>query len=190
MQPRRVTLWVVLLLAGCGSASTSYYTLDPMSPATPLFGSHALRPPIEVAQIQLPGTIDRSSIVLDAGSDRLDVSANDAWGAPLDQTIRRTLSSDLSERLPAGSVLPPGTPAPSGGVQVLTVIIDRFIGDTNGRVILSVAWSITRSGATSSGPLHRERIETTARSGSVADVVPAMSKALAELANRIAITLT
>src|SRR5690348_8616881 len=155
---RRAAFWVALLIAGCASSKTNYYTLNPIPPAHPVTGGSALKPPIEVAQIQLPGTIDRDAIVLQAGGDRLDVSANDAWGAPLDQTIRRVLSSDLSARLPPGSVLPPGTPPPAGGVRVITVIIERFIGDTNGHVVLSATWSIARLGAAHPGPLHHERL--------------------------------
>jgi uncharacterized lipoprotein YmbA len=183
---RFAPLLVVLLLAACASAKTDYYTLSAVPPAHPAPTGRPLHPPLEVGEVSVPAIVDRDEIVLLAPNDLLHLTGTSVWGAPLRQLIRRALSDDLSERLPPGSVLPPGDPAPKGGLRILTVSIERFDGDTAGHVVLRAAWLLTRSGQTPSGTPHRERIEVNAGAGTAAAVVPAMSRALGVLADRMA----
>lgn len=184
------SLLLVLLLGACSSATTDYYTLSAVPPARPAHGSRAIRPPLEVGEVSIPATIDRNEIVLIAPGDRLELAGNSVWGAPVRQLIRRALSDDLTERLPPNSVLPPGTPAPKGGLRILTVSIERFDGDTAGRVVLSAAWMLSRSGQPPTGTPHRDRIEVNAGAGTARAVVPAMSRALGVLADRIAASVS
>lgn len=182
----QVSLLLVLLLAGCSSAKTDYYTLSAVPPARAAPAGRPLHPPLEVGDVSIPATIDRNEIVLVAPNDRLELVGTSVWGAPLDQLIRRALSDDLAERLPPNSVLPPGTPEPKGGLRIVAVSIERFDGDTAGDVRLRAAWTLARSGQTPSGTPHRERIDVNAGVGATAAVVPAMSRALGVLADRIA----
>ena len=183
------TLLLALLLAACASAKTNTYTLSAVPPARPPAGL-LVRPPLEVGEVSVPATIDRDEIVLTAPGDQLNVANNSVWGAPVDQLIRRALSDNLSERLPPGSVLAPGDPAPPRGLRMVTVSIDQFGGDTSGHVVLRASWITTRPGERPSGAAHRARIEVDASAGTPRAVVPAMSKALAQLADRIAATVS
>ncbi len=185
---RAASLLLALLLAACASAKTDTYTLSAVPPAHMAVGS-PIRPSLEVGEVSIPATIDRDEIVLVAPGDRLDVSSNSVWGAPLNQLIRRALSDNLSERLPPGSVLAPGDPAPPRGLRTVTVSIDQFSGDTSGRVILRASSILARSGEVPTGRSHRERIEINAGAGTPRAVVPAMSQALGVLADRIAATI-
>ncbi|HJS86857.1 MAG TPA: PqiC family protein [Acetobacteraceae bacterium] len=182
---RAASLLVALLLAACASAKTDTYTLSAVPPVHVAAGP-PVRPPLEVGEVSIPATIDRDEIVIRAPGDRLDVSSNSVWGAPLDQLIRRALSDDLSERLPPGSVLALGDPAPPHGLRIIAVSIDQFSGDTSGRVVLRASWIVSRSGERPTGKPHRERIEIDAGTGIPRAVVPAMSRALGVLADRIA----
>ncbi len=183
------SLLLALLLAACASAQTDTYTLSAIPPARMAVGS-PIHLPLEVGEVSIPATIDRDEIVLVAPGDRLGVSSNSVWGAPLNQLIRRALSDDLSARLPPGSVLAPGDPTPARGLRILTVSIDQFGGDTAGHVVLRASWFLTRSGETPTGRPHREQIEVDAGAGTPRAVVPAMSRALATLADRIAATVS
>lgn len=185
VQTRTHGLLLVLLLGACASAKTDTYTLSPVPPTRQQTGA-PLRPPIEMGEVSIPATIDRDEIVLVAPGDRLDVASTSIWGAPLRQLIRRALSDDLMARLPPGSVLPPGDPAPGGGLRILTVSIDHFSGDTSGRVVLSAAWVLAPSGTRPTGAPHREQVEVSAGAGTPQAVVPAMSQALGRLSDRIA----
>jgi uncharacterized protein len=183
------SLLLALLLAACASAPTQTYTLSAVPPERTAVGS-PIRPPLEVGEVSIPATIDRDEIVIAAPGDRLNVSANSVWGAPLNQLIRRALSEDLSARLSPGSVLSPGDPAPPRGLRILTLSIGQFGGDTAGHVVLRASWLLARSGQPPSGTPHRERIEVDASAGTPRAVVPAMSRALGILADRIAATVS
>lgn len=177
-------LALALALAACSSPKTYTFTLQSVPPRSAPSGK-PLRPPIEMGEVGIPATIDRNSIVLTAPDDQLDVLQNSVWGAPMRQLIRNALSDDLNQRLPQGSVLPLGTPAPAGGLRIITVQVQQFEGSTDGRVVLDVGWTIARSGTTPKGEPHLEHITTRAANGTAAAIVPAMSAALGQLADRI-----
>jgi uncharacterized protein len=183
---RKAAILLVLALAACSSAKTDTYTLSAVPPSGPAPTGPALRPPIEVGEVGIPATIDRDEIVLVAPGDRLEVQGTSVWGAPVRQLIRRALSEDMAARLPAGSVLPPGAPTPRSGLRILTVAFERFSADTAGRVSLRADWTLTRAGQAPTALPHVEQVEVNAGRGTVAAVVPAMSRALGLLADRIA----
>lgn len=182
---RVVPLLLALLLAGCGSAPTSFYTLAPVPSAHRIAAGRPIGP-IEVAEVAVPATIDRSAIVLDAGGDRLEVSANDQWAASIGQLLRQALTADLQARWPDRAVLSPGSIAPRGELHILMLNIQKFIGGVNGIVVLNTGWELLKAGSSDVLRSGHEVIQVRAASGNSADIVPAMSRAVGELADRIA----
>ncbi|HEY6434856.1 MAG TPA: PqiC family protein [Acetobacteraceae bacterium] len=181
-------LWVAgiaALLFGCSSPPTHFYTLTAVPPARPVTAGVPLSPPIEVGDVPVPAVLDRDAIVLSEG-DRLDISGQDEWGAPLGRLIRQTLTADMMFRLPPGSVLAPGSTAPRSGLRILSVNVLRFGGDAAGTVVLDASWSLLKAGTSDVLRSGHEVIHARAASGKVADVVPAMGQALGELADRLA----
>ncbi len=124
--------------------------------------------------------------MLTEGGDRLDISGQDEWGAPLGRLIRQTLTTDLMSRLPPGSVLAPGSTAPRSGLRIISVNIQRFSGDAAEMVVLDASWSLLKAGTSDVLRNGHEVIYARGASGRVADVVPAMSQALGQLADRLA----
>ena len=179
----------LLLLTACGSTPTRFYTLTSIPPTAATTTGLALSPPLEVGQVSIPGALDRDAIVISAGSGQVDVKGEQVWASPIGEMIRSTLSADLTARLPPGSVLPPGDPGTKAGVGVLVVSIQRFGGDTSGRVVLVAEWTIFRNGALTAPPPRSVSIELNAPAGTVDAVVPVMSRALGALADRIAQTV-
>ncbi|HEX5326981.1 MAG TPA: PqiC family protein [Acetobacteraceae bacterium] len=180
-----IAVLALLVLTGCSSTPTRFYMLTSV-PAASVIPGPPLTPPIEVGQISLPDILDRDSIVVRGVGDQLDVMGEQVWGGPIDEMIRGTLSTDLTARLPPGSVLPPGDPGTKAGVRVLVVNIQRFGGDTSGRVVLAAEWTVFRNDALTAPPPRPVSIEMKAASGTVADIVPVMSRAMGALADRIA----
>jgi uncharacterized lipoprotein YmbA len=147
-----------------------------------------ITPPIELGEVMIPGAIDRDSVVIAASGGVLDVSSTAVWGAPLSEMIRLTLSADLRARLPPGSVLAPGDPVPPGGVRILLVNVQRFVGNTQGQVGLVADWSIANDiGMAIDEPDHVV-LKIDAGSDNVSAIVPVMSCALGVMADRIAAT--
>ncbi len=186
LQPS-VAVLLALLPAACGSPATQFYELMPVGPATAAAGGTACLPgPLTVQHVTLPATLDRSSIVRAAGPDRLDISGEHRWAAPLDGMVQSVLAEDLRTRLPGASVALPGDPAPKGSVG-LAVTIWRFLPDAGGRTALMADWT-TNAGA-GAGPVHSETVAADGPPG-VAQAATGMSRALGGLADRIAAVLS
>ncbi len=179
---------LMLLLAGCGSSPpTHYYTLTP-DPA-PVPGYHPVEHKghaVMIGHVDIPGELDRDSLVTRIGPNRLNVSDQDRWAGPLDEMIRRILAADLRERLHSVTVLAPGDPVPERGARAVLVVIRHFMGDSTGHVVLEADWSLVS--ARSAKPLFTRHasLTTEAGAGTAPAVVAAMSRALAELSDEIA----
>ena len=178
------TILVPIALAACGSSPpTHFYTLDPVPPDRP--AAALAGPPIQVGRVLLPPDLDRLSIVTRAAPDRLDVSGEDRWAAPLDGMVQRVLAADLAARLLQGQVFAPGDPATPGGARTVTVNARRFDSDATGHVTLDASWALL-SGAPPV-PVRRghETITVQASAAAPGPEAAAMSRALAQLADRI-----
>lgn len=181
-------LGLALTVAACASTPPTIFTLTP-TPASRSLPPRSGGPQIAVAEIPLPAVIDRNEIVISEGNGQLDVRQNAEWGAPLGSLIRQTLTSDLQSRLGNDVVLSPGALASRPGLRILKLNIQQFIGSTDGRVVLNVDWQALRAGSSDVLAQSHETITTQAASGKPADIVPAMSQALGELADRITLRL-
>jgi uncharacterized lipoprotein YmbA len=181
-------LFALLPLAGCGSSPpTRFFILRAVPPRTParVAGSG---PPVQVAPVTLPAALDRASLVTGGAGNRIEVSDRDRWVAPLDGLVRQTLSDDLRARLPAGQVLDPGTPAPAGGMRSVNLVVQHFMAESGGPVVLEGDWTVSLAGGNRHTPpvTHHERVQAAVTGQDGEAVAAAMSQALGELADRIA----
>ena len=179
---RLVAVALMLTLAGCASSPpTRFYMLDAVSSASNASSSLYAGAPIQVGHVDLPGMLDRASLVTHDTGERLVVSDQDRWAAPLDELIRRALTQDLRERLQPGLVLAPGDPTPPN-VRTLTLNVQQFMADETGRVELDVDWTVQQRRESDT---RHATIYATATDQKGEAVAAAMSRALAELADRI-----
>ena len=186
MIARLAPLCLMLCLAACGSSpKTSFYALDPVPAAhsTPI---RAPASPITVDHVELPSMLDRLSLVTEGPGNQISVSETDRWASPLDEQVRRTLTADLQQRLPAGSVLAAGDPTPAG-TRTIGLNVQQFVADANGSVTLDADWSL--HGRKTTGAVHHVSIHV-ASQGKGGDAIAAnMSRALAQLADRMSAEL-
>jgi len=184
-----LALTAPLLLAGCGSSPpTHFYTLDAVRPA----GGHTAQlhgPPVQVRDIELPGTLDRLEMVLRGPGTQVQVLGSDRWSAPLKGMVRQTLTQDLRDRLGEHAVISPGAPAAAGKVQVLILTVEQFAADTSGLVTLETEWSLGRGNPPKPVASGHETVHVTAGSSQPGAVAEGMSRALGQLADRIAARL-
>jgi uncharacterized lipoprotein YmbA len=180
--------WLVfglaLLLSACGSSpKTQFYTLDAVPPQGAT--QAAASTPVQVAAVHIPPTLDRQQIVRETAPHQLDVSDQNRWGGSLDSLIQRVLTQDLTQRLPAGSVVLPQEPAPPRHGAIVVDIL-QFGEDASGQVVFDGSWSLT--GSDGDKPLASRHLRLSARppSNSYGDQVAAMSRVLGELSDNIA----
>lgn len=176
-----------LLLAGCGSSPpTHYYSLNAVPPGGDGPKAHFKGPPLQVGDVELPPTLDRLEMVVRGPGTQVQVLGSDRWAAPLKGLIRQTLSQNLRDRLGDEAVAAPGVPVQPGKVQVLILTVQEFSADTSGRVTLDVGWSLGRGNPPKAVLTRHATVQVTAGSAAPGAVAEGMSRALGELADRIA----
>jgi uncharacterized lipoprotein YmbA len=169
-------LAALILLGACGSSPPArFYTLSDTSPqAIPASGVGS----IIINSVTIPGEIDRPEIVRLLGSNRLSISGQDRWAAPLDETIRRVLTDDIARRVPA--------PVP-GREHSVSVDIREFYGDGACNVTLRAVWRLKQSGGQPAGAAEPVTEDIRVPSGGVCPgtLPQTMSTALGQLSDRI-----
>jgi uncharacterized protein len=178
-----------LLVACASSPPMHYYTLTEMPAASRLTLPAGLDP-IRLDRVTIPTELDRSQIVRRLDSTQLQIVENVRWAAPLDETIRRTLSNDIAARLPQGAVANSNEPSIGEKRQSLAVDFSEFYGDSGCTVTLRATWTLKQSD--SSSPHGNEEIKASPQDGckGAGSIPEAMSQALAQLSDLIAASIS
>jgi uncharacterized lipoprotein YmbA len=173
---------VAVALGGCRSASTRIYTLGPAAPVSHIDIYHA--PALRVDTLNVPASWDRIEILKPAAAGKLQISDFDHWAAPLAQMARQALSDDLDQRLPAGSVIYPRLPKPSGALGVNVDILDFNI--VASQASMRASWIIAPSGDAPGAKRSAAELRSRMGSEDPAAVAHAWSDLIGQLADRIA----
>jgi uncharacterized protein len=175
-------------LVGCASSPPShFFALTAIAPGATADGASAaaaLAPLVRVAAVHIPPMLDREQIVRRGPGNELEISGLDRWGSPLDEMIQRILTEDLLERLPAGRVVLPSSPAPPTTDQIVVDIL-QFQSDAGGTVIFDGSWSLLAPAANRPSLIRHVRYSDTAKPGDYGDQAAAMSRLLGQLADDI-----
>jgi uncharacterized lipoprotein YmbA len=175
-------LLLSVTLAGCGFLSrtkSTFYSLE----TTPFEGSRAATTgvPIAIEGIELPPGLDRREIAVRGAGQELEIRETHQWSGPLEDMVIHTLAFNVARRLPEGMVVLPGQAKPAGAVRPLYITFEELTAGPENTFVLDARWKWGTS-----GPAAHERIEVPTASLDSAEVVRAMSAALARLADRIA----
>ncbi len=180
------TLAVVLLLVvgACASPDPVLFTLAAM-PGEVL---HTRPGAVELRRISLARYLDRSGIVRNTTPYRITVTDGQRWAEPLSRMLERVLAENLASRLPDRIVYTDSSGITQRSPIVLDIDVQRFDPDPSGDVVLAVQASVAPDGrnAATSG----FRILRHPASASTEDLVAAMSAALSELSDRLALLLS
>ena len=183
--PRR-TMLLALLASGCSSPEPAYYTLA-ASPGIARSGGPRL---VELRDPSIAGYLDRSEIVRNDTSYKLDLRPGERWGEPFGSMLGRVLAEDLNQRLPGTTVFTShGSLSPEPQAQV-EVDVPGFDLRASGHVVLRAEVVVSRSAH--GGPTSRTRslqIEATPASAETPALIAAMSHAVGQLADAIAAML-
>jgi len=169
-------------LGGCRSAPTRIYTLGRAAPASHIDLYHA--PALRVDTLNVPASWDRIEILKLSAAGTLQISDFDHWAAPLAQMARQTLSDDLDQRLPSGSVIYPRLPKPSRGLGVNVDILDFNFAAS--QASMRASWTIVPSGDTQGAKRGAAELHSAMSSEGPGAVVHAWSDLIGQLADRVA----
>jgi uncharacterized lipoprotein YmbA len=177
------------LLAGCGhSPPTRYFSLDAVPPSAPLATAKASMEPVQLGAVRVPASLDRPEIVAQGGRYELSLRENDHWGAPFAQMIRRTLAQDLLARLPAGSFVLPGAPAPTGARGIVVTVLDLRAG-ADGKMTFEGSWALTAGENATAVTTQEVSLTEPMPSTDSAAIAASLSRVVGQLADRIAAAL-
>jgi uncharacterized lipoprotein YmbA len=164
-----------------------YYTLTTITSSQLTTANNTI--PIRIDRVTIPAELDRAQLVRRLDATRLQIIEGDRWAAPLEDTIRRTLSDDLAARLPPNMVANPYEPSAGEKRQSLEIDIGDFYGDASCTVTLRAAWVLKQPDNQSSRGAEQTQFTAPPPCSSAA-IPPAMSEALAQLADKLASALT
>src|SRR5262249_35264677 len=85
--------WVAVCAAGCASAPSRFYTLNPTARAD---GSPAASYSVAVGPVTIPAMVDRPQFTVQVGPNRVLVEEFDRWAAPLNDNIGNVVAANLS----------------------------------------------------------------------------------------------
>ncbi len=178
-----------LTIAGCShSPPMRYVTLSAAPAATPIASTGQIAP-VQLTALHIPGELDRPEVVTQIAANRLSVDEGTRWGAPLAQMMRRTLAEDLLSRLPEGAFVLPEAPAPTN-TRALVVTVVNLEADTNKTLRLQAAWSLSSGRPTRVVLTRQATIEAEMTEGDATGQAASLSRALGQLADRIAASIS
>jgi uncharacterized lipoprotein YmbA len=186
---RRATIVVLsLLLAGCSIFSRSKSTIYSLETIPPSAGRVAVSgPPVGINAVELPPGTDRREITVRKENLQLDVRSNELWASSLEEMVLHTLAFDLAARLPEGMMILPGSVKPAGAKRSIDLIVEEIGAGPEQSVVIDARW-IIRVGAGAGVSTH-ERVVVPVESFGSPAIAAGMSRAIAELADRIAARL-
>lgn len=175
-----ISLVTLAALAGCTSPKTTLLTLDAAPPAPDGVHADYRGLPIAVPAVHLPATLDRAEFVQQQSAGEVKVNDFARWTAPLGLLARDTLVRDLTARLPAGSVLPPGMGGSAGRARTLDVTILSFQAGPSGAT-MQIAYRTIPDGA-----VQQLTLSAPYRGISPVPTAQAFGALIGQLADRIA----
>ncbi|MCW4590823.1 PqiC family protein [Gluconacetobacter entanii] len=169
------------LLAGCGSADPTLYSLAPTQ-GSPMGQAPAV---IEVRTPGVPPALDRDHIVGQQANYSLTTLPGAAWSEPLAQMIGDTLTSDLQQRLPGSSIFAQNNATSMPAKAFVELDVTQFARDATGQVRLSGTLSVHRAGDPEAGTAQAFSLATASGSGATA-MVAGLSQLLGQVADSAA----
>ncbi len=178
----------LILLTGCGSQSTVYYTLStPQSSATK---TNAASPTYIVAQVTVPAAVDDTALIVRRSNDQLMVLTKDKWTAPLGEITTGALSQALTQFVGMPSiqrVTVRGLPRPANTLEVM-VDIQQFDLEPAKQASIGAVWRVSFNDKAKRTLTCYSLLSTPASPG-VVPLVAAQQKNIIALAEQIAFVL-
>lgn len=162
----------------------SEYVLGSMPPAEAITLPETGLPVIELKRVQVPDYLDTTEI-MERKASQLVPSATGRWAERLSVGMSRALTASLGSRLP-GTVVTPTPPIERPAIQIL-VDVTAFEARVDHQVVLAARWSIAGGSRRQILATEQVSLVETVAGESDSAIVAAMSHAVDNLADRLAV---
>lgn len=178
---------LLLGLGACRSEPTNFYLLTAVQEPDDGSDTHSAAGPwIGVGPVEMPSYLDRPQIVLQANAGAVTMGEFDRWAEPLHDGIARVLGENLAVLVPTNRITVfPWRRAAAIDYQIVVQMIG-LDSDAEGNVSLAARWAVMGPGGNVELLRRQTRLTQPADTKNYADIVMAMSRAVASLAGEIA----
>jgi len=137
-----------LLLGGClfksSRVQARHFILTPLPQPEHALAATSRSPAIDVGFVNMPSYLLRDAMVIRKSTSEIEVLENAVWAERLDEGFRRVLQDNLSSASDHGHLSASGR---SDATVRLSVDVQQFDVDTQGRGTLLANWRLTEAGA-------------------------------------------
>lgn len=187
---RRLPALAAALAAACSSPpEIRTYTLlapAPTAAETALPGAPAA---FELLPVGVPPQVDVPQVVARRDGTGLTVLENDRWSAPLPEEVRSALAAALTRRLGGAPEVTGLARPPGAAVPRIKVDLRRFDAEPSRALQLEAVWSVRPRGGVDERALLCRADLSEPVGPDVAALVAGHQRALARLAERIALSV-
>lgn len=134
------TALLMLMLNGCSSPNTTYYTLnaDPIPPA--LAGAKNIR--VMVGPVSLPEMVDQPQMVILGSDNQVQVYEYDRWAGSLKSDIGRVIASNLAKDIGSSNVWNFAQSTQTNFDYQVLVDVQNLQSKRGDSVLVDVLWTI------------------------------------------------
>jgi len=183
---------VLLVQTACASSKPAkFYVLSASSAPGHSQQAPATAPGVSIAvgPVKIPDYLDRAQIVTHSTANALQLAEYDRWAEPLDRSLPRLLTENLSSLLPADSLAAFPWPGPAHVDYQVVVEVIQFDGTLGQKVWLEARWTILGDGGKQVRWRGNANISEPVTGDSHEALVTGWSKALGGLSGEIAASL-
>ena len=183
----------LITIAGCGGRSpqADYYTLSSIEEMSEIYEKEkaTVNLAIGIGPVKFPDELDRSSIVIRSGQNRLNVSEFHRWGGSLEKNFSRVMVENLAYLMKTVEVVARPWQRFFQPDYRIALDVQKFSGKLDKYATLRVTWMIFNNKKDVPALVKKSTIQEPVTDGSYDALVAAQSKALAGLCQEIATSL-
>jgi hypothetical protein len=181
-------LTIVALLAACGGTSppVRFFTLASEAPSQTA-ASNVTPFTIIVGPVTVPELVDRPQFVLRSAPNRVELTEQARWAAPLKSEIPRVVADHLAQRLAGARTATAAQRAATVPDYRVLIDIQRFETSQQEGATVQALWTVR---PTVGAPFSGRSLVTENAGAGYEDLVAAHSRALASISRDIAAAIT
>jgi uncharacterized lipoprotein YmbA len=173
---------LAVLAAGCRiSPNARFYTLtslaSPSAPPSSLF--------VVVGPVSVPGTVDRSEMVVSAGANEVRVDELHRWASPLQDNLSRVVAQNLATTLGTPRVVLSGDATHADPEYRVAIEVLGFESSPGRYARLDAVWTV-REGSDGPAQTGRTTVQENVANATYEALAAAHSRAVAQMTRAIA----
>jgi uncharacterized lipoprotein YmbA len=132
---------IVLVVAGCGSPASRYYTLSGATAP----GAAASDLSVAVGPVSVPAAVDRPQIVVTTGPNQVWLDEFNRWASPLQSNIARAVAENLVALLGTPRVTLSSQTVSAAADYRAAIEVQRFESALGEAAMLDAVWTVRRN---------------------------------------------